>query len=200
MLKDADFRQYGAVDFERQTSGSKQEKYQTRHEWETARSVAAAGPEWPFLNSTSYLRSTMGQGQSAPSTPAPTPALPAGHPPVASPGSAQPPAECPMHAEINPANNMPATLAQSPAPGQSIALPQDRTESSIPRAPSPDGAPAPTPKWEYPSPQQFYNALVRKGWETPEEHVETMVHIHNFLNEEAWNEVLKWEGTSNPYV
>jgi len=47
--------------------------------------------------------------------------------------------------------------------------------------------------WEYPSPQQFHNALVRKGWETPEEHVETMVEIHNFLNEEAWKEVLKWE-------
>ncbi|EPQ31787.1 uncharacterized protein PFL1_01119 [Pseudozyma flocculosa PF-1] len=48
-------------------------------------------------------------------------------------------------------------------------------------------------KWEYPSPQQFYNALVRKGWETPEEHVETMVLIHNFLNEQAWLEVLEWE-------
>ncbi|MCO5590576.1 hypothetical protein L7F22_044547 [Adiantum nelumboides] len=48
-------------------------------------------------------------------------------------------------------------------------------------------------KWEYPSPQQFYNALVRKGWETPEEHVEMMVLCHNFLNERAWNEVLEWE-------
>lgn len=48
-------------------------------------------------------------------------------------------------------------------------------------------------KWEYPSPQQFYNALVRKGWETPEEHVEMMVLCHNFLNERAWNEVLDWE-------
>ncbi len=48
-------------------------------------------------------------------------------------------------------------------------------------------------------PQQFYNALVRKGWETPEEHVETMVEIHNFLNEEAWEEVLKWEKRHNKY-
>ena len=47
--------------------------------------------------------------------------------------------------------------------------------------------------WEYPSPQQFYNALVRKGWETPEEHVEMMVLVHNFLNERAWQEVLDWE-------
>jgi cytochrome c heme-lyase len=66
-----------------------------------------------------------------------------------------------------------------------VALPVDRTVSSIPRDAK--------EKWEYPSPQQFYNALVRKGWETPEEHVETMVDIHNFLNEEAWNEVMKWE-------
>jgi cytochrome c heme-lyase len=81
------------------------------------------------------------------------------------------------------------TLAQTPAPGQSSALPTDRTISSIPR----DGA----GNWEYPSPQQFHNALARKGWETPEEHVEMMVEIHNFLNEQAWNEVLKWEARSN---
>jgi cytochrome c heme-lyase len=48
-------------------------------------------------------------------------------------------------------------------------------------------------KWEYPSPQQFYNALLRKGWNTPEEHVEVMVLIHNKLNEDAWRQVLKWE-------
>jgi hypothetical protein len=47
--------------------------------------------------------------------------------------------------------------------------------------------------WEYPSPQQFYNALVRKGWETPEESIEMVVAIHNFLNERAWEEVMKWE-------
>ncbi|EGN92246.1 hypothetical protein SERLA73DRAFT_191359 [Serpula lacrymans var. lacrymans S7.3] len=85
---------------------------------------------------------------------------------------------------LNPLNQMP-TLSQSPAPHQSLELPTQRTESSIPRDPA--------AKWEYPSPQQFYNALVRKGWETPEEHVETMVDIHNFLNEQAWQEVLKWE-------
>lgn len=94
-------------------------------------------------------------------------------------------AQCPIdHQGVNPLNQMP-DLAQAPAPNQAIALPLARTESSVPR----DGS----AKWEYPSPQQFYNALVRKGWETPEEHVETMVDIHNFLNERAWLEVLKWE-------
>ena len=139
----------------------------------------------------------MGQGQSAPSTPT----LPAGHPPVLASVGGQPPAQCPMHRDtevVNPANNMPH-LSQNPAPNQTVELPVQRTESSIPRTPSPDGSSVPA-RWEYPSPQQFYNALARKGWETPEEHVVTMVEIHNFLNEMAWKEVLRWETMSNPYV
>ncbi|KAG6850556.1 hypothetical protein H0H93_011755 [Arthromyces matolae] len=99
--------------------------------------------------------------------------------------TASKPAQCPVdHTALNPLNQMPS-LAQERAPNQQLDLPTERTESSIPR----DGS----NKWDYPSPQQFYNALVRKGWETPEEHVETMVEIHNFLNERAWLEVLKWE-------
>jgi hypothetical protein len=94
-------------------------------------------------------------------------------------------AQCPIdHGKNNPLNQIPE-LAQARAPNQTTDLPLSRTESSIPKDTS--------AKWEYPSPQQFYNALVRKGWETPEEHVETMVDIHNFLNEQAWMEVLKWE-------
>jgi len=86
------------------------------------------------------------------------------------------------------------TLAQERAPGQTAELPLEREVSSIPRAKD-------SSKWEYPSAQQFYNALVRKGWETPEEHVQTMVDIHNFLNEEAWQEILKWEPpNSDPYL
>ncbi|PPQ67876.1 hypothetical protein CVT25_010315 [Psilocybe cyanescens] len=98
-------------------------------------------------------------------------------------------AECPIdHDAVNPLNQMPS-LSQTPSNSQSVHLPTNRTESSIPRD---QGA-----RWEYPSPQQFYNALVRKGWETPEEHVVTMVEIHNFLNEEAWEEVKKWERRHN---
>jgi cytochrome c heme-lyase len=85
-------------------------------------------------------------------------------------------------------------LSQEAASSQSRALPTSRTESSIPRDPA--------SKWEYPSPQQFYNALTRKGRETPEElaHVETMVEIHNFLNEQAWQEVVRWEKRAYPCV
>lgn len=86
---------------------------------------------------------------------------------------------------MNPLNQMPS-LPQTPlSAGQGGMLGCERTESSIAR----DGR----EKWEYPSSQQFYNALVRKGWETPVEHVDTMVEIHNFLNERAWGEVLRWE-------
>ncbi|OSD03052.1 cytochrome c and c1 heme-lyase [Trametes coccinea BRFM310] len=106
--------------------------------------------------------------------------------------AAQAPAQCPISHDtdgLNPLNQMP-TLSQAPAAHQAVALPTERETSSIPRDES--------SRWEYPSPQQFYNALVRKGWETPEEHVETMVQIHNFLNEEAWQEILKWEKRENP--
>ncbi|RDB15844.1 Cytochrome c heme lyase [Hypsizygus marmoreus] len=141
----------------------------------------------------------MGQTISSPSTPTRAPAATGGCPvphkstadtsascPIKhdAPASAAP-AQCPIdHEGVNPLNQMPQ-LAHTPAPNQTILLPTERTESSIPRD---RGS-----KWDYPSPQQFYNALVRKGWETPEEHVETMVEIHNFLNERAWMEVLKWE-------
>lgn len=113
--------------------------------------------------------------------------------------------------DVNQLNNIP-TLAQQPSPGQKIDLPLERTISSIPRASSSNASPSACPvahgtkkegegvtgkseegQWEYPSPQQFYNALVRKGWETPEESVEMMVNIHNWLNEEAWSQVRKWE-------
>lgn len=82
--------------------------------------------------------------------------------------------------------------SEAKCPVQSADLPPERSESSIPRDSS--------AKWLYPSPQQFYNALVRKGWETPEEHIVTMVDIHNFLNEEAWEEVKKWEKRRTEYV
>ncbi|KAG0000292.1 holocytochrome c synthase [Modicella reniformis] len=114
----------------------------------------------------------------------------------------KPPPGCPMHRSedgasssssnaasdnLNPDNNIP-NLAQSPFPDQETPLPTERVISSIPRAKSDEDS-----KWEYPSPQQFYNALRRKGWETPENAIETMVDIHNWMNEEAWGEVMKWE-------
>lgn len=147
--------------------------------------------------------------QTAPATPPPA-SCPVDHMALA--------AQHAPRGQVNPVNNIP-DLAQAPSPGQKTFLPLERTISSIPRAgggspsacpvahtasgssaaaPSPDAqAKAPATKeeeqWEYPSPQQFYNALVRKGWETPEESIEMMVNIHNWLNEEAWTQVRRWE-------
>lgn len=80
-----------------------------------------------------------------------------------------------------------SSISQAPAPNQTHVLPTTRDESSIPKG-SGDG------NWEYPSPQQMYNALLRKGYtDTDVTAVESMVAVHNFLNEGAWAEIVEWE-------
>ena len=82
---------------------------------------------------------------------------------------------------------MPKVISNERADAQSVDLPLEREASTIPRG---DG----TGMWEYPSPQQMYNAMLRKGYtDTPAEHVESMVAVHNFLNEGAWAEIADWE-------
>lgn len=89
--------------------------------------------------------------------------------------------------QINPLNYMFREISQAPAPNQAVALPTSREPSSIPKG-SGDG------NWEYPSPQQMYNALLRKGYtDTDITAVESMVACHNFLNEGAWSEIVGWE-------
>lgn len=88
----------------------------------------------------------------------------------------------------NPLNFMFSDLSQEKAKEQKIELDTEREPSTIPKGTG-DG------NWEYPSPQQMYNALLRKGYtDTDPEHVTSMVSVHNYLNEGAWNEVRVWEG------
>ena len=88
--------------------------------------------------------------------------------------------------KLNPLNYMPS-LSQEKAAHQKRKLPTDRTTSSIPRGDAGEN-------WQYPSPQQMYNAMLRKGHDdTPEDAVEGMVAVHNFLNEGAWDEIINWE-------
>lgn len=91
---------------------------------------------------------------------------------------------------LNPLNNMPMAISSERAPGQKIILSTDRTISSIPR-----GESAQAGNWEYPSPQQMLNAMLRKGkgQGIDESAVESMVDVHNFLNEGAWQQILDWE-------
>ncbi|KAK8194882.1 cytochrome c/c1 heme-lyase [Phyllosticta capitalensis] len=96
--------------------------------------------------------------------------------------------------KLNPLNYMPSNLSQERATHQTIDLPTEREPSSIPRG---DGE----GNWEYPSPQQMYNAMLRKGYtDTPQDAVESMVAVHNFLNEGAWAEILEWERRFAPGI
>ncbi|KAK5169915.1 holocytochrome c synthase [Saxophila tyrrhenica] len=106
------------------------------------------------------------------------------------PPSSSEPTPTPSYiSKLNPLNYMPTSISNTrDAAEQSVALPLSREPSTIPRG---DGS----GNWEYPSPQQMYNAMLRKGYtDTPAEHVESMVAVHNFLNEGAWEEIKGWEG------
>ena len=106
--------------------------------------------------------------------------------PVVSPTTAPSDPHASTISKLNPLNYMPS-LTQSRASNQRTVLDTARTTSSIPRGDA-------TENWQYPSPQQMFNALLRKGYDdTPEDAMESMVAVHNFLNEGAWDEIIGWE-------
>jgi len=90
--------------------------------------------------------------------------------------------------KLNPLNYMPKNITNAKInASQTVNLELDREASTIPRG---DGS----GMWEYPSPQQMYNAMLKKGYnDTPAEDVPAMVAVHNFLNEGAWQEIVNWE-------
>jgi hypothetical protein len=92
--------------------------------------------------------------------------------------------------EIDPANMMPAVPNQLPSPGQQVRLSTDRASSSIPKSGDAEGT-----TWAYPSPQMFFNALKRKGKadDVHETDIDSVVAIHNRMNERTWREVHDWE-------
>lgn len=87
----------------------------------------------------------------------------------------------------------------------------DRVISSIPRSMTTDGSSSPpdtacpvnhetetgsdakTGNWVYPSEKMFFDAMKRKGHETRERDMKTVVPIHNAVNERAWYEIREWE-------
>lgn len=82
---------------------------------------------------------------------------------------------------------------QQPAPDQPFPLPTNRQVSSIPKATGQEEE-----FWVYPSQQMFWNAMLRKGWRWKNEDIspkdmDDIIKIHNANNEQAWQEVLKWE-------
>eukprot|EP01132_Coremiostelium_polycephalum_P004512 gene4512-5626_t len=91
---------------------------------------------------------------------------------------------CPVAHDINPTNQM-YKPNQKPHPDQTKPLSTDRLTSSIPRTDQ--------DKWEYPSPQMFYNAMKRKNYEPKEDDMNVVISIHNTVNERCWQHVLEWE-------
>lgn len=101
-----------------------------------------------------------------------------------------------------------AKHAQTPQPDQTIPLSTHRTMSSIPKgsttpndassssSTTPIHQPQNNTKWVYPSEQQFYNAMKRKGWDIApgtESTIPFVVQIHNAVNERGWKEIREWE-------
>ena len=91
--------------------------------------------------------------------------------------------------KIDPTNQMPSRANQQKSPNQSVDLSQERVKSSIPKG----GTDADT--WQYPSPQMFWNALVRKKKTegASEEDITAVVAVHNNMNETTWKQVMIWE-------
>mmetsp|Transcript_19693 Transcript_19693/g.33157 ORF Transcript_19693/g.33157 Transcript_19693/m.33157 type:complete len:416 (-) Transcript_19693:281-1528(-) len=91
--------------------------------------------------------------------------------------------------KIDPKNNMPLKANQEMAPDQKIPLDTARVKSNIPKGGTDDDS------WTYPSPQMFWNSLVRKGKvdDAEEQDMDTVVAIHNNMNENTWSQLLAWE-------
>jgi cytochrome c heme-lyase len=55
--------------------------------------------------------------------------------------------------------------------------------------------------WIYPSEQQYFNAMKKKGYNPQEHEVGSILAIHNVVNERSWSEIVMWEmfrGNKNP--
>jgi cytochrome c heme-lyase len=95
-----------------------------------------------------------------------------------------------------------AKHAQTPHADQLLPLSTYRSTSSISRGVAetsphhqPSGADS---KWVYPSEQQVFNAMKRKGWQGVEEtSMPSFLQIHNSVNERSWAELCKWESNDD---
>lgn len=77
-------------------------------------------------------------------------------------------------------------MSQTAAADQKMELSKTRETSGIPKT-------GESSNWVYPSPQQFYHALLRKNKEAEAEVMNDIVFAHNVTNERSWKAVLDWE-------
>ena len=93
-------------------------------------------------------------------------------------------------------------FGQQRMPDQHISLSQRRIVSTIPKSEfSPTHQPKGVESWVYPSEQQYFNAMKKKGYNPNEEDVGVILAIHNMVNEQGWSQIKEWEamrGCANP--
>ena len=91
---------------------------------------------------------------------------------------------------------------QLPNPSQTMELSTERVSSTIPKGGTTTESDGSSSTWTYPSPQQFYNALSRKGKfdanggeseVATEDDMASVVALHNNMNEKTWARVVEWE-------
>jgi len=92
---------------------------------------------------------------------------------------------------------------QERRPEQTHNMSVKRTLSGIPKAeytpahqPTKDSASGADMKmdhWVYPSEQQYFNAMKKKGYNPPEQDIGAILAIHNMVNETGWQLVKEWE-------
>ncbi|CAK4033079.1 cytochrome c1 heme lyase [Lecanosticta acicola] len=137
------------------------------------------------------------------------------HPPIASSSTPIQPSRWSLDGgRWEPIQSIPSlSPASQPKRPKMYTLSQDREISSIPRAVtiSPSdlnsaeraALPANNEKdtghdrdsgnWIYPSQEMFFNAMQRKGHSADPSDMQSIVPIHNAVNERAWSEIKVWE-------
>ncbi|SCP03529.1 cytochrome c heme lyase, putative [Plasmodium malariae] len=90
-----------------------------------------------------------------------------------------------LESEINESNMMPEIPNYALKGNCDLSLNKKRDVSSIPKNNK--------EYWLYPSPQQFYNSLLRKNKDIDINYIDAVVNVHNEVNEESWKHILKYE-------
>ena len=103
---------------------------------------------------------------------------------------------CPVpHLPYNPQTND-FNYDQSEHSSQREVLSKTRAVSTIPKVDHeliPQHQPKGVDRWVYPSEQQYFNAMKRKGYNPSESDVPVILAIHNMVNEQGWSKVKEWE-------
>ncbi|KAI8634400.1 cytochrome c/c1 heme-lyase [Xylariaceae sp. FL1651] len=112
-------------------------------------------------------------------------------PPPSSTPQAAPPGTSPLGTDrevstIPRTSVLPATTAAGTGSRGGHAPPANNEQET--------GADGTTGNWIYPSERMFFEAMKRKGHDPRAADMQTVVPIHNAVNERAWAEIKAWEG------